>query len=128
MRVLSAHFVDHWHDRILNIHPSLLPEFPGLDTHERALAAKVRVHGCTVHFVRAAVDSGPIVLQGQVPVHLGDTPAALAARVLEVEHQVYPLALEMVASGHAKVTGDSVDIDPGIPEYLTRHTECGHRH
>jgi phosphoribosylglycinamide formyltransferase-1 len=128
MRVLSAHFVAHWHDRILNIHPSLLPDFPGLDTHKRALAAKVRVHGCTVHFVRAAVDDGPVVLQGQVPVWPGDTPDALAARVLEAEHQIYPLALELVASGNANVTGDAVDIDSGIPEYLTGHAECGHRH
>jgi phosphoribosylglycinamide formyltransferase-1 len=128
MRVLSAHFVAHWHDRILNIHPSLLPEFPGLDTHARALEAKARVHGCTVHFVRAAVDDGPIVLQGQVPVWPGDTPEVLAARVLEAEHQIYPMALEMVASGNAKVAGDSVDIDPGVPEYLTSHLECGHRH
>jgi phosphoribosylglycinamide formyltransferase-1 len=128
MRVLSAHFVEHWRDRILNIHPSLLPDFPGLDTHTRALEAKARVHGCTVHFVRAAVDAGPIVLQGQVPVRLGDTPDALAARVLEVEHQIYPLALRLVAEGRASVVGEAVEIDPGVPDYLTGPAECGHRH
>jgi phosphoribosylglycinamide formyltransferase-1 len=128
MRVLSARFVEHWHDRILNIHPSLLPDFPGLDTHARALAAKARVHGCTVHFVRPAVDSGPIILQGQVPVWQGDTPDTLAARVLEVEHQIYPLALRLVAGGFANVVGDAVEIDPGVPDYLTGPAECGHRH
>jgi phosphoribosylglycinamide formyltransferase-1 len=128
MRVLSADFVGRWHDRVLNIHPSLLPDFPGLDTHARVLAAKTRIHGCTVHFVRAAVDDGPIVLQGQVPVWPSDTPDTLAARVLEVEHQIYPLALELVAGGNASVVGEAVDIDPGVPDHLTGRAECGHRH
>jgi phosphoribosylglycinamide formyltransferase-1 len=111
MRLLSADFVTAWKNRILNIHPSLLPLFPGLDTHGRALAAGVRLHGATVHFVRAEVDAGPIVAQGAVPVLPGDTPDALAARVLSVEHRLYPLALKLVAGGRAKVVGDRVVIE-----------------
>jgi phosphoribosylglycinamide formyltransferase 1 len=108
MRVLSAWFTEHWRDRLLNIHPSLLPAFPGLDTHRRVLAAGARFSGCTVHFVRAEVDAGPIIVQGIVPVHPDDTPEALAARVLEAEHRCYPLALDLVASGRARVEGDRV--------------------
>ena len=111
MRLLSAGFVEAWRDRILNIHPSLLPLFPGLDTHARALAAGVRLHGATVHFVRAEMDTGPIVAQGAVPVLPGDTPETLAARVLEVEHRLYPLALKLVAGGRAKVVGNRVAIE-----------------
>jgi phosphoribosylglycinamide formyltransferase-1 len=111
MRLLSARFVESWRDQILNIHPSLLPLFPGLDTHERALAAGMRIHGATVHFVRAEVDAGPIVTQGAVPVLQGDTPDKLAQRVLRVEHRIYPLALQLVASGKAKVKGGVVQID-----------------
>ena len=111
MRLLSPGFVAGWRDKIINIHPSLLPLFPGLDTHARALAAGVRIHGATVHFVRAEVDSGPIIAQGAVPVLTGDTPARLADRVLNIEHQIYPLALGLVASGRAKVVGDRVEID-----------------
>ena len=115
MKLLSPAFVDLWRDRILNIHPSLLPAFPGLHTHEREIAAGVKVHGCTVHFVRAEVDSGPIVAQGVVPVFPLDTADTLAARVLAVEHRVYPLALAMVASGRARVSGDRVTLDGGAP-------------
>jgi phosphoribosylglycinamide formyltransferase-1 len=111
MRVLSPWFTERWRDRLLNIHPSLLPAFPGLDTHRRALAAGVRFSGCTVHFVRAEVDAGPIVVQGVVPVHPDDTPEALAARVLEAEHRCYPLAFDLVASGRARVEGDRVVIE-----------------
>jgi phosphoribosylglycinamide formyltransferase 1 len=111
MRVLSSWFTECWRDRLLNIHPSLLPAFPGLDTHRRALAAGVRFSGCTVHFVRAEVDAGPIVVQGVVPVHPDDTPEALAARVLEAEHRCYPLALDLVASGRARVEDDRVVIE-----------------
>lgn len=111
MRLLSKAFVEKWRNRILNIHPSLLPLFPGLDTHARALAAGVRVHGATVHFVRAEVDSGPIVAQGAVSVLQDDTPERLAGRVLKVEHRVYPLALELVASGRARVDGERVIIE-----------------
>lgn len=106
MRVLGAELVDAWRDRMLNIHPSLLPAFPGLDTHARALAAGVRVHGCSVHLVRPQLDSGPILVQGVVPVLPGDTPGALQARVLEVEHRCYPLALEHAALGRVTVDAE----------------------
>lgn len=92
MRVLTAGFVERYRSRMLNIHPSLLPAFPGLDTHARALAAGVKVHGCTVHFVSAELDHGPIVIQAAVPVRAEDTPASLAARVLRQEHVIYPRA------------------------------------
>jgi phosphoribosylglycinamide formyltransferase-1 len=108
MRILTAGFVARWQDRLLNVHPSLLPAFPGLHTHARALAAGVRVHGCTVHLVRAALDDGPILVQGVVPVIEGDDEAALAARVLEVEHRCYPLALAGVASGRLTVEDERV--------------------
>jgi phosphoribosylglycinamide formyltransferase-1 len=108
MRVLSPWFVARWRDRLLNIHPSLLPAFPGLDTHRRALAAGVRFSGCTVHFVRAELDAGPIIVQAVVPVHGEDTALTLAARVLEAEHRCYPLALELVASGRARVEDERV--------------------
>ena len=111
MRLLSHEFVEAWRDRMLNIHPSLLPLFPGLNTHERALAAGVRVHGATVHFVRPEIDTGPIIAQGVVPVLPGDTPEGLAARVLTVEHRLYPLALKLVAGGRAKVVDNGVVID-----------------
>ena len=111
MRLLSARFVSSWHDRILNVHPSLLPLFPGLDTHERALAAGVKVHGATVHFVRAEMDAGPIIAQGAVPVLAGDTPERLQQRVLRIEHRIYPLALELVAGGKARVASERVEID-----------------
>jgi phosphoribosylglycinamide formyltransferase 1 len=97
MRVLSADFVARWPDRIVNIHPSLLPAFPGLDTHRRALEASVKVAGCTVHFVREEVDAGPIILQAEVAVLPGDTEATLAARVLAQEHRIYPEAVRMIA-------------------------------
>ena len=101
MRVLSPAFVARWRDRLINIHPSLLPAFPGLDTHARALAAGVRFHGCTVHFVREGVDDGPVIAQAEVPVLPGDTPDSLAARVLAAEHRLYPEALALVASARA---------------------------
>lgn len=113
MRLLSPRFVEAWENKIINIHPSLLPLFPGLDTHARALAAGVRIHGATVHFVRTEMDAGPIIAQGAVPVLGNDTPARLAERVLKVEHRIYPLALGMVASGRAKIVGDRVEIDGG---------------
>ena len=110
MRVLSGWFAVRWRDQVLNIHPSLLPAFPGLDTHRRVLAAGVRFAGCTVHFVRAEVDAGPIVVQGVVPVRMEDTVETLAARVLQAEHSCYPLALELVASGRARVVDERVVI------------------
>lgn len=108
LRVLTPGFVKRWHDRLLNIHPSLLPAFPGLDTHAQALRAGVRAHGCTVHLVRAEVDRGPIIVQGVVPVLDGDEETALAARVLELEHRCYPLALELWASGALTLQGEQV--------------------
>ena len=111
MRVLSPWFVERWRDRLLNIHPSLLPAFRGLDTHRRVLAAGVRFTGCTVHLVRAEMDDGPIVVQAVVPVHPDDDGDSLAARVLDAEHRCYPLALELVASGRARVLDEHVMID-----------------
>jgi phosphoribosylglycinamide formyltransferase-1 len=102
MRILTAGFVAQWQGRMLNIHPALLPEFKGLDTHRRALEANVKRHGATVHFVVPEMDSGPVVLQGSVMVHADDTEATLAARVLEVEHRIYPQALKMLAEGRAR--------------------------
>lgn len=111
MRLLSPWFVERWHDRLINIHPSLLPSFKGLDTHARALAAGVRVHGCTVHVVRPAMDEGPIVVQAAVPVLPDDDEPALAARVLAAEHRIYPLAVRLFAEGRARVEGERVVID-----------------
>ena len=103
MRVLTPDFVRRWEGRLINIHPSLLPAFPGLDTHARALAAGVRLHGCTVHLVTAGVDEGPILAQAAVPVLPGDTEASLAARVLAEEHKLYPAALSWLAAGRVRV-------------------------
>ncbi|MFP5419015.1 MAG: phosphoribosylglycinamide formyltransferase [Gammaproteobacteria bacterium] len=106
MRILSPDFIARFEGRLLNIHPSLLPAFPGLKTHERALAEGVKVHGCTVHFVTAQLDHGPIVIQAAVPVQADDTPAALAARVLAQEHIIYPRAIRWFAEGRlVKVDG-----------------------
>jgi phosphoribosylglycinamide formyltransferase-1 len=110
MRLLTAGFVASWHGRILNIHPALLPAYRGLNTHARALADGVKIHGCTVHFVVPAVDEGPIIAQAAVAVCDDDSPATLSARVLQQEHQLYPLALELVASGQIEVTGNRVRI------------------
>ena len=99
MRVLTPGFVGRWEGRLANIHPSPLPALPGLDTHERALSAGVRLHGGTVHLVSAGVDEGPVLVQAAVPVLPGDTPGVLAARVLEQEHRIYPAALAWLAAG-----------------------------
>lgn len=99
MRLLTPYLVDAWAGRMLNIHPGLLPAFPGLDTHARALAAGVKLHGCTVHLVTHEMDAGPILAQAAVPVLPGDTAEALAARVLAQEHRLYPLALRLLAAG-----------------------------
>ncbi len=101
MRILSPWFCLHWAGRLINIHPSLLPKFKGVDTHARALAAGESEHGCTVHFVTPELDDGPAILQARVPVLPGDTADSLAARVLKEEHRIYPLALAMVARGEA---------------------------
>ena len=117
MRVLTPGFVGRYRERLLNIHPSLLPAFPGLHTHERALAAGVKVHGCTVHFVTAELDHGPIVAQAAVPVRSGDDAAALAARVLKQEHVIYPRAVRWflegrlaLADGVVRLRGDDAQL------------------
>ena len=111
MRILSEDFVRRYEGRLLNIHPSLLPAFPGLHTHQRALDEGVRVHGCTVHFVTPALDHGPIVVQAVVPVLDGDDEATLAARVLTQEHQVYPLAVRWFAEGRLTLDAGRVRFD-----------------
>jgi len=103
MRILTPWFVGRWSGRLLNIHPALLPQFKGLDTHRRAIEAGATSHGATVHFVVADIDAGPIVAQESIDVRDDDTEAALAERVLEVEHRLYPLALRAVAEGRAKL-------------------------
>jgi phosphoribosylglycinamide formyltransferase-1 len=105
MRLLSPWFVTKWEGRMINIHPALLPAFKGLDTHARALAAGVKLHGASVHFVTAETDSGPLIVQAAVPVHGADTPDTLAARVLAAEHRIYPLALRWLAEGRLSVVG-----------------------
>jgi phosphoribosylglycinamide formyltransferase-1 len=106
MRLLTAQFVTTWKDKLINIHPALLPAFPGLDTHKRALQAGVRFHGATVHFVRQETDTGPIIAQAAVPVLPGDDESALAARVLQAEHKLYPLALRLIAEGKVRVADE----------------------
>lgn len=122
MRLLTPDFVNHWRDRLINIHPSLLPSFPGLHTHERAIEAGVKLHGCTVHFVRAEMDNGPIIGQAAVPVLSGDTPGDLAARVLAAEHKLYPACVKLVASGKARVRGDVVRTDAKVDGLLINPT------
>ncbi|WP_339829350.1 phosphoribosylglycinamide formyltransferase [uncultured Parvibaculum sp.] len=122
MRILSDGFVEKWRNRQINIHPSLLPAFKGLHVHRRALDAGVRITGCTVHFVRPEMDEGPIIAQAAVPVLPDDTPETLAARVLEAEHKLYPMALKLVVEGRARVVGEHVvlsDADGGnVPAAL----------
>jgi phosphoribosylglycinamide formyltransferase-1 len=107
MRLLTPWFIERWHDRLINIHPALLPSYKGLHTHARALADGVKIAGCTVHFVRPEMDVGPIIVQAAVPVLDDDTPDSLAARVLTQEHRIYPLALARVATGAATVVRDA---------------------
>ncbi|HLS54677.1 MAG TPA: phosphoribosylglycinamide formyltransferase [Zeimonas sp.] len=117
MRVLGAPFVEHYRGRLLNIHPSLLPAFPGLATHRRALQAGVAVHGATVHFVGTEVDDGPIVAQAAVPVLADDDEQALAARVLAAEHRLYPMAVRWFVDGRLRIDGALVRLaDPGRGE------------
>ena len=110
MRVLTPAFVERYRDRLLNIHPSLLPAFPGLDTHARALAAGVKLHGCTVHFVTAQLDHGPIVIQAVVRVRPDDTPQTLAARVLRQEHVIYPQAVRWFLDGRLVIESGVVNV------------------
>lgn len=115
MRVLTEGFVGRWAGRMVNIHPSLLPAFPGVDTHARALEAGVRFHGCTVHLVTPGVDEGPIIAQAAIPVMADDTEDSLGARVLEQEHALYPAALALVASGRVRVAGNRTVIERPAP-------------
>jgi phosphoribosylglycinamide formyltransferase-1 len=121
MRLMTSAFVERWRDRMINIHPSLLPSFKGLHTHERVLAAGVRITGCTVHFVRPEMDEGPIIGQAAVPVLSGDDPDTLAARVLAAEHRLYPAGLKLVASGRIRRDGEKIvisqDINSSSPIY-----------
>src|SRR5205809_456370 len=111
MRILGVDFVRHYSGRMVNIHPSLLPAFPGLHTHRRALQEGVKLHGCTVHFVTPQVDHGPIIAQAAIPVRAGDTEATLAARVLQQEHCVYPLAIRWLVEGRLAVVDGIVPVD-----------------
>ena len=114
MRLFTAEFVRHWYGRMLNIYPSLLPSFPGLDPHGQALRAGVKISGATVHFVIPETDAGPIVMQGAVPVANDDTPDTLAARVLGVEHRIYPQALRLLATGGIRIAGDVTTNSAGV--------------
>ena len=111
MRLVTEAFLHDWRDRLINIHPSLLPAFGGLNTHARAIAAGVRFTGCTIHFVRAEMDAGPILVQAVVPVLSDDTPDSLAARVLAAEHRAYPLAIRLIGEGRVRVVNEVAHID-----------------
>lgn len=129
MRVLGAAFIARFPNRILNIHPSLLPSFPGLHTHQRALDAGVKIHGATVHVVTPELDHGPILAQAAVPVLPGDSEDALAARVLKQEHQIYPAVLKALADGRLRIGADGVvrqvesSVDSGTAERFLRQPE-----
>lgn len=114
MRILGADFVNGWKDRMINIHPSLLPSYKGLHTHERALEDGVRFAGCTVHYVRPEMDDGPIILQASVPITSDDTPESLAARVLEAEHKIYPEAVKLIAERRIRIRGHRAIIEDMI--------------
>ena len=119
LRLLTDDFINRWRDRLVNIHPSLLPAFKGLHTHERALAAGVRLHGCTVHFVRPQLDTGPVIAQAAVPVLPTDDGDALAARVLAQEHKIYPMAVRLIAEGRVRVVNEVALIDGAKPPKAT---------
>jgi len=114
MRILGDGFVAQWRGRLINIHPSLLPAFRGVDTHERALERGVRIHGCTVHFVNSELDGGPIIAQAAVPVVPGDTAESLSERVLEAEHELYPHALSLIAQQKVRWSGDDAVKDADL--------------
>lgn len=117
MRILSSEFVAHYQGRLINIHPSLLPSFPGLCTHESAIREGVKIHGCTVHFVTAELDHGPIIIQAAVPVLPDDTPDMLAARVLTQEHRIYPQAVKWFAEGKLVISDSIVNVlDPSVSQ------------
>jgi len=110
MRLLSEWFVDQWHNKLINIHPSLLPSFKGVDAQKQALEAGVKIAGCTVHFVRKEMDAGPIIMQASVPVLSGDTPESLGKRILEKEHECYTESLRLIASGQVRIVGEKAEI------------------
>ncbi len=110
MRVLTDEFARDWRDRILNIHPALIPAFPGLNCHARAIEAGVKITGCTVHYARPELDNGPIIAQAAIPVMPDDTEETLAARILEAEHRIYPMALKLIAQGRVRVVNEKVRI------------------
>lgn len=115
MRLLGEEFTQNWENRLVNIHPSLLPSFKGLNTHRRVLDSGVRISGCTTHFVRDDMDSGPIILQAAVPVHPDDTQSTLAGRVLACEHEIYPLTVQLIAQKRVKLRNEHVFIDSLAP-------------
>jgi phosphoribosylglycinamide formyltransferase 1 len=124
MRILDANFVEAWRDRMVNIHPSLLPSFRGLHAQRQALATGVRFAGCTVHFVRPELDCGPIIAQAVVPVHPDDDEAQLSERILEAEHRLYPLAVRLIAEGRVWVVAERVEIlNARIPDILALNPE-----
>jgi phosphoribosylglycinamide formyltransferase-1 len=125
MRLMTAPFVDRWRDRMINIHPSLLPAFKGLRTHEQALEAGVRISGCTVHFVRPEMDDGPIIAQAAVPVLSSDTADTLSARVLAAEHRLYPRALALVARGQVSVKGTVVSTQDAVNAEINQQQVMG---
>jgi phosphoribosylglycinamide formyltransferase-1 len=119
MRILDAAFVESWRDRVVNIHPSLLPAFPGLHPQRQALAAGARFTGCTVHFVRPEVDAGPIIAQAIVAMHPDDDEASLSARILRIEHRLYPLTVRLIAEGRVRVVANKVEIDGWQPPKIS---------
>ena len=121
MRLLSGTFINRYEGRILNIHPSLLPLFPGLHTHQRAIDAGMRIAGCTVHFVTEGMDEGPVIVQAAVPVLPGDTSDTLAGRVLTVEHRAYPLGLRLVAEGKVRMEDGKAVSAMGLPQLDGAH-------
>ena len=125
MRLLTAWFVGRWRDRLINVHPSLLPAYKGLDTHARVLADGARITGCTVHFVRPAMDAGPIIVQAAVAVLPGDDAGRLAARVLEAEHRCYPLAVRLIAEGRLAVRRERVEIEGPVEAGETLFVPAG---
>ena len=118
MRILEGGFVEAWRDRLINIHPSLLPAFPGLHPQRQALAAGVRFSGCTVHFVRVEVDTGPIIAQAVVPVQPDDDEARLSDRILAAEHRLYPLAVRLFAEGRLRIAGNRVAVAGAVPSQI----------
>lgn len=125
MRILTPAFVDHFRGRLVNIHPSLLPDFPGLNTHQRALDAGVEEHGVSVHFVTPALDGGPVIAQAKVPVLPGDDADTLAARVLTQEHRLYPEVIKWFAEGRLALAGDQVMLDGKPASPVAFHSDAG---